>query len=115
MLIQHAWGVRRFWRVVPWWLLVFPRWGQAFPRSLRCIGMQRSQQTLTSDVVEGEAIGAIGEQMRESLPQTDTGYDTTSPGASEEPATAAPEPQSAAPEDDPLKAMQDALKEQGKK
>src|SRR4051794_38514528 len=61
MLIQHAWGVWRFWRVVPWWLLVFPRWGQAFPRSLRRIGMQRSQQTLTGDVVEGQAVGAIGE------------------------------------------------------
>lgn len=57
---------------------------------------------------------SIGEQMRESLPQTDNGYDTT-PGASEEPGAAVPEPQSAAPEDAPLKAMQDALKEQGKK
>ncbi|MDO8719724.1 MAG: TRAP transporter large permease subunit [Polaromonas sp.] len=56
----------------------------------------------------------IGEQMRESLPQTDNGYDTT-PGASEQPSPAVPEPQSAAPEDDPLKAMQDALKDQGKK
>ncbi|MBK5205597.1 MAG: TRAP transporter large permease subunit [Polaromonas sp.] len=57
---------------------------------------------------------SIGDQMRDSLPTTDNGYDT-SPGASEEPGAAAPEPQSAAPEDDPLKAMQDALKEQGKK
>jgi TRAP-type mannitol/chloroaromatic compound transport system permease large subunit len=57
---------------------------------------------------------SIGEQMRESLPQTDNGYDTT-PDASEQPGTAVPEPQNAAPEDDPLKAMQDALKEQGKK
>jgi len=57
---------------------------------------------------------SIGEQMRESLPATDNGYDTA-PGASEEPGAAVPEPQSAAPEDDPLKAMQDALKEQGKK
>ena len=63
----------------------------------------------------------IGEQMRDSLPQTDNGYDT-SPGASEEPGApapepqgTAPEPQSAAPEDDPMKAMQDALKAQSKK
>ena len=61
MLIQHAWSVRRLWRVVPWWLLVFPRRGQAFPWGLRCIGMQRGQQALAGDVVEGQAVSAIGE------------------------------------------------------
>lgn len=70
---------------------------------------------------------SIGEQMRDSLPATDSGYDTA-PGASEEPGTTVPhsqgeatgttvvpEPQSAAPEDDPMKAMQEALKAGSKK
>lgn len=58
---------------------------------------------------------SIGEQMRDSLPATDSSYGTT-PGASEASgSTPAPEPQSAAPEDDPLKAMEEALKASGKK
>jgi len=57
----------------------------------------------------------IGQQMRDTLSDTANPYDSA-PDASEAPAsTAMPEPQSAAPEDDPMKAMQDALKGQGKK
>ena len=57
----------------------------------------------------------IGQQMRDTLADTANPYDTA-PEASEAPtSSAAPEPQSAAPEDDPMKAMQDALKAQGKK
>ncbi len=64
MLIEHALGRSGLLaRIITWWLLVFPRWGQTFPRSLRCIGMQRSQPTLTSHVVQGQAVGAIGEMI----------------------------------------------------
>ena len=58
---------------------------------------------------------SIGEQMRDSLVDTGNPYDAA-PDASEAPASQAePEPQSAVPEDDPMKAMQEALKAQGKK
>ena len=57
----------------------------------------------------------IGQQMRDTLADTANPYETA-PDASEVPASpAAPELQSAVPEDDPMKAMQDALKAQGKK
>jgi TRAP-type mannitol/chloroaromatic compound transport system permease large subunit len=57
----------------------------------------------------------IGQQMRDTLADTDNPYDTA-PEASEAPdSTAVPEPQSAAPEDDPMKAMQEALDRQSKK
>jgi TRAP-type mannitol/chloroaromatic compound transport system permease large subunit len=57
----------------------------------------------------------IGQQMRDTLADTANPYETA-PDASEAPSSSAvPEPQSAAPEDDPMKAMQDALKGQGKK
>jgi len=57
----------------------------------------------------------IGQQMRDTLSDTENPYDTA-PAASDVPASKAePEPQSAAPEDDPMKAMQEALKSQGKK
>jgi tripartite ATP-independent transporter DctM subunit len=57
----------------------------------------------------------IGQQMRDTLADTDNPYDTA-PEASEAPdSTAVPEPQSAVPEDDPMKAMQEALDRQSKK
>jgi len=63
MLIQHPRGVWRFWRVIPWRFLIFPRRGQAFPWSVRCIGMQRGQQALAGDVVQGQAVGTLGEMI----------------------------------------------------
>ena len=57
----------------------------------------------------------IGQQMRDTLSDTENPYDTA-PAASDVPANKAePEPQSATPEEDPMKAMQEALKSQGKK
>jgi hypothetical protein len=57
----------------------------------------------------------IGQQMRDTLADTDNPYDTA-PEASDAPdSTAVPEPQSAAPEDDPMKAMQEALNRQSQK
>ncbi len=59
----------------------------------------------------------IGQQMRDTLADTENPYDTA-PAPSDTPATASkaePEPQNATPEDDPMKAMQEALKSQGKK
>jgi TRAP-type mannitol/chloroaromatic compound transport system permease large subunit len=57
---------------------------------------------------------SIGEQMRDSLPATESPYDAA-PGEDVVPGMAAPEPESAVPEDDPLKAMQEAVKGSGKK
>jgi hypothetical protein len=59
---------------------------------------------------------SVGQQMRDTLADTANPYDAapeTSEAAGSSPV--APESQSAAPEDDPMKAMQDALKGQGKK
>jgi len=57
----------------------------------------------------------IGQQMRDTLADTDNPYDTA-PEASKAPdSTAEPGPQSAAPEDDPMKAMQEALNRQSQK
>ena len=60
---------------------------------------------------------SIGEQMRDSLPSTDSLYGSEEPKPAEEaPAEEAPMPEAAEPEspgaeDDPMKAMQEALKD----
>ncbi len=60
MLIEHARRVRGFRCVVARWFLIARR-RQAFPWSLRCIGVQGSQQALTSLFVQGQAVGTLGE------------------------------------------------------
>ena len=57
---------------------------------------------------------SIGDQMRDSLPETENIYDVT-PAEKAAPETANPEPASEVPEDDPLKAMQEATKDSDKK
>ena len=57
---------------------------------------------------------SIGDQMRDSLPATESIYDVA-PAEEAAPSTATPEPEAEVPEDDPLKAMEDATKESGKK
>lgn len=62
MLVEHARRVRRLWRVVPWRFLV-ARWRQAFPWSLHRVGVQRGQQALAGQLVQGQAVGALGEMV----------------------------------------------------
>ena len=57
---------------------------------------------------------SIGDQMRDSLPATESIYDVA-PAEEAAPSTATPETEAEVPEDDPLKAMEDATKESGKK
>src|SRR3990167_602349 len=60
MLIEHARRVRSFGCVVARRLLI-ARWRQAFPWSLCRIGVQGGQQALTSLLVQGQAVGTLGE------------------------------------------------------
>ncbi len=56
----------------------------------------------------------IGDQMRESLPDTENIYDVA-PAEKVAPEPVTPEPETEVPEDDPLKAMQEATKTSDKK
>jgi len=62
MLVEHARCVRGFRRVVTRWFLIARR-RQAFPWSLRRVGVQGGQQALAGLLVQGQAVGAFGEMI----------------------------------------------------
>ena len=62
MLIEHARRVRGFRCVVAWRFLI-ARWRQAFPWGRCRVGVQRGQQALASLLVQGQAIGTLGEMI----------------------------------------------------
>ena len=60
MLIEHAGGVRGFWRVILWRLGAVRR-GQALAVRLWRVRVQGGQQALASLLVQGQVVGALGE------------------------------------------------------
>ena len=67
------------------------------------------------DKVQEYNMESIGDQMRDSLPATENVYDVAPAEEATPPDTPVPEPEAVVPEDDPLKALQDAAKDSGKK
>src|SRR3546814_6474358 len=67
MLIKHAGRIRGFGGVVPGWFLDLFWRGQAFPWRLCRISVQGGQQALASLLVEGQAIGTLGQMILDVL------------------------------------------------